>query len=190
MKTSLFIAALTLSATAFAAPSTKTRAPASTPVAESINQTTRGTLLNSPTDFKFHFSSNFVALSKSVGNASADFFTSEKLALSFRFETSSAKEYKKVLRSKIPTDRTSYGLGGSFWVYGNQARRNIVLSPYLAFGTKRDQRDVETLSGIGLKATALARITPNLTAEGGLAGNSLDNGDFKGDIYAGVGFLF
>lgn len=192
MKTSFVLAVLTFSAaTAFGAANTTLSAPKTrAPAAVETSTASRPSLLTaSPTDRSLYFGTNIVSLTKSVGNASVDFFGNNKVSLGFRFQSSSEKEYNRKLGRRVPTDRTAYGVGGSFWMFGAEAQRNIVLSPFLAFGTRKDERDVENLSGFGFKAAALGRFGKTLTGELGLIGNNLDNGNFKGDIYVGVGVL-
>jgi hypothetical protein len=187
MKMNLLVATLVLSATtAFAAPATKAR------TISSSNTTTNAKPLfvAAPTDRRAFIGVNVVALAKSVGNVSADFFVNNRVSANLLFQSSSEKEWQKKSRQNLPTDRTAYGIGSTFWVKENEAKTNLLGTFYLAFGSKKDAIEVETMSGFGLKASVLHRFTPDLAFEGGLAGNTLDNGSLKGDLYAGVGFLF
>lgn len=149
---------------------------------------------------RFYISTNFVELAKSNGNLSLDLLANNKVALNFRVATSSAKEdlTKQNIKSKYIVDRTHYGLGASVFLFGAEAEKNLILSPALLFGTQkensvdsrqRDLSDIQTQSGLGVKAAGLLRLTKDITAEVGLSANNL-SGEFKGDVLAGIGYLF
>jgi hypothetical protein len=119
-------------------------------------------------------------------------FINDKFAANVRFLTSSNKEDVKVNKktTKLVVDRTSYGLGMSFYPMGVNNKFNIVINPDLAFGIKKDIDKVETQNGLMVKVSGLIRVQNNLGIEVGISGDNLENADFKGDLYAGVGYLF
>ncbi len=139
-----------------------------------------------------YFSTNFVDLSKGTGNVGIDFILSDNTAATVRIQSASNKE--KVTHNgesgKLTVDRTYYGLGVSFYPVGINNKVNYVISPAVAFGTKKDAIDVETQNGLSIKLTALLRLKKNVAAEVGLRGDNLETAEFKGDVYAGIGYLF
>lgn len=185
---SIFILAALCSSSAFAA-ATKTTVRSTT-----IETTTASapTLFAPSTGKRVYFTTNMADLAQGTGNVGIDFFLNEKVSFDFNVRTSSNRETVKHNgeTGKLTVDRTAYGLGASFWLAGNEAVRNLVLTPYLAFGTKKDALYSDNLSGFGMKVTGVFRVTQDLTAEIGGKGDSLDDGAFKGGIYAGLGYLF
>jgi hypothetical protein len=194
MKIKLFLA-ITLAAAGTFAATTKATETAATVTNQTTtistinkNSTTEDANLNN----HIYFSTNFIDLSKGSGNVGADFMVSNKLAAAFRVRTTSTKEdvTKNGVTDKVTVDRAAYSLGVSIFPVGIKNGLNYVISPAIAFGTKKDLLDVDTQSGLSLKLTALLKVHTNLAAEVGLRGDNLEDGTFIGDAYAGLGYMF
>lgn len=158
------------------------------------NKTTQG-LLDVPASKNLYFSINMVDLAKSSGNASLDFFVNDRVSLNLNLRSSSDNETVKLKNGqksaeKLSVDRSAYGMGGSLWLWSPQAEKNILVTPYLAFGQKKYALETENVSGIGLKVTGMFRINNQLRAEAGARGDSLDDSAFKAGVYGGIGYLF
>lgn len=141
---------------------------------------------------RFHFSTNLIDLSKGFGAADLNFFQNEKIALSFRVNTSSKKEdvTKNDQKTKLTVDRTAYAVGGTYYTFGSQSRYNLLVGPAIAFGMKRDVLDVENQTGLSVKVTAMARFGRDFTVEGGGRMDNLEGGSFKGEAIGSLGYLF
>lgn len=142
---------------------------------------------------RFHFSANIVEMSKGNGGADLNFFQNENLAFSLRVIAASSKENVKKGNPpqdvKITVDRTQYALGATYYLWGNEARTNILIGPAIAFGQKRDYDTVDNQTGISLKLAALARFGRDFTIEGGGRADTLQ-GDTKTEAVGSIGYLF
>jgi len=180
----------------FAATSKAVKVEAITTPAPSITESIKATTTTT-NNKDVYISTNFVDLSKGNGNVSGDFFINETTAVNFSFRTASDREKVKLINSDNPNetalltvDRASYILGATFFPLGLNKQINLLVSPGLAFGTKKSPLDVENQTGIALKASALIKTNDKLGIEIGLKGNNLEEGSFTTDLYAGLGLLF
>lgn len=188
----LFIAAVLCAGNAFAATTTKMQTTTTTNTTASAAP---AIFVAPASDKRVYFTTNVVDISKGAGNIGVDFFINEKVSASFNVRSSSEREKVKHVdyqggEAKVSVDRTGYGLGATYWVFGNEAKTNILVNPYLAFGTKKHPVDTETQSGFGLKVSGLFHLTREFGVEAGIKGDSLDDGALKGNLYAGLGYMF
>lgn len=150
-----------------------------------------------PTSMKnnFYISVNFVDLTSGSPNLNADLFTSENMAANFSIRTNSNREDVKTPgnpneKQKLTVERMSYIIGASFFPMGLQNKFNLMLTPGLAFGTKKSSLDVENQTGISMKASGLMKANNKLAIELGLRGDNLEDNSFTTNLYAGFGLLF
>lgn len=209
MKSMAIVTLTFAAATAFAAPKTLTSAKtekstAATTTTATTTETSSSSTANSSTlvapnptteialENHTYISTNFIDLSQGHGNLAADFFTSDKFAATFRFENSSEKETvtKGGEKGKITVERTSYALGVTFFPMGMNNKVNLMISPAVAFGTTKDAIDVDRQTGISIKTTGMVKFKSNFAGEVGLKADNLKNGDFVGNLHAGIGYLF
>jgi len=195
------VSAITISAQA--TPSKHVRSTSSTttpvataPVSASLAPASTTTVVEPTTTNKntVYLSTNFLDLTKGNGNISGDFFITETAAANISVRTFSSREKVKVASStervEMTVDKTYSILGASFFPLGLNKQFNLLLSPGLAFGTKKTTAAVETITGLNLKASALIKTTNKVSFELGLQSNNLDEGSFVSEAYAGLGLLF
>lgn len=191
----MIIALLFVSGSVFAAPKAAT-ANSTTATAPAIAATTpaasnTATIATAHAPAQAYFSTSFVGLANGNGNVNADFLFNEKTALNFGMSSFSKKEKMKSTDSvESVVDRNVYNLGASFFLNGANSETSIIINPALSFGTKKNALNVENQNGLSVRLTASKRIQNDLRMELGFQGNNLEGADFKGDIYAGVGYLF
>ncbi|MCX7978255.1 MAG: hypothetical protein N2578_04565 [Bdellovibrionaceae bacterium] len=145
------------------------------------------------TDRRMYLATNIVGLSKGQGNASIDFFLNEKWTLGLRVHSASSKEKRKKneVTAEMSVDRTTYTLGASFFLFGAESQRNLIIGAGLGFLTDKDPVDVDQRTGLSLKLAGTYRMKKDLFVELGVHGNNAETGsDFKGDLIAGLGYLF
>lgn len=142
---------------------------------------------------RFHFSANVVEMTKGNGGADLNFFQNENLAFSLRVIAASSKETVKkgnpAQDVKLTVDRTQYALGATYYLWGNEASKNILIGPAIAFGQKRDVDTVDNQTGISLKLAGLARFGRDFTIEAGGRADTLQ-GDMKTEAVGSIGYLF
>lgn len=195
------LSAITITAQATASKhvrsTSSTTAPvATTPTSASLTPSSTTTVLEPTTTIKniMYLSTNFLDLTKGNGNISGDFFITENAAANISVRSISSREKVKVATAAQPiemtVDKAYYILGASFFPLGLNKQINLLLSPGLAFGTKKTTAAVETITGLNLKASALIKTANKVSFELGLQSNNLDEGSFVSEAYAGLGLLF
>ncbi len=189
-----------LSATSIAA-TTKTRMPANAPLVltPALMETTNQSAATGPSFYavkaepKMHFSTNMLSLIKGKPNVHANFFVTPQAALSVAFvneseRTSPIKKFNPPSTQKFTVSTTQFGIGGAYYFYPMQQKRNISVNPYLLTEKRTDPLDAENNLGFGLKVDSMFMIN-SLALGAGLQTTSVA-GDTTTIVNAGVGYIF
>lgn len=130
---------------------------------------------------------NFAGLAKGNPNIYFDVGgISEYVAPSFSYRSSSKAEPRKSANGQVLTvDRNLATVGVSFQVF-NQARKSLLVSPYLLFGSEKDALGTTSANGIGARILGQVELNPRTLLQAGFDSNNMES-EFKGDIYLGLG---
>ncbi|MBC7370401.1 MAG: hypothetical protein H7326_02485 [Bdellovibrionaceae bacterium] len=130
---------------------------------------------------------NFVGLAQGRPNIYLDIGgLSSFIAPSISFKTYSTQENRKDLdNAKATADRTLAGIGPSVTVL-RADKKSLILNPYIFFGTEKDAKSTNNVSGPGLRALGQVNFTKSVALQGGLDGNNME-GPFKAEAYIGFG---
>lgn len=208
MKLTTVIVGLLFSTFVFAAPA-KNKAPASATTTEAPapmnrQEAARATgattsTASAPrfqwekTEPKVHFSTSLVGLFSGKTNVNANFFATDRIALSVSYQTSSEKtgpikKNNPELPAKVTVSTSQFGVGAAYYFYPITQKWNLLANPYMVSERKEDPQDNENGVGFGAKADALYLLN-NIALNGGAQVTTV-SGSTDTTVNAGVGYIF
>jgi hypothetical protein len=126
---------------------------------------------------------NFIGLSQGKANVYFDIGgISERIAPELSFRSYSNQEFRKDVNQKATVDRSMATLGASIKVF-QRDNKSILVSPYFLFGTEKDAKQTENVTGYGARVIGQIYLNKSVALQAGLDGNNMETA-FKGEGFA------
>jgi hypothetical protein len=140
-----------------------------------------------------HISTSINGLVTGNFNVNANLFVSEAAAFSLGYSGASEREEpinKKSFPAKYEhaVETTQVSLGGAYYLMPHDLNKNVVLNPFLMFERRSDVRDVESNTGLGLRADAIYKLN-HLAINAGLQ-SVMMTGQSATGVIVGAGYIF